>query len=210
MGLAFFAQRILTPRAHALQGLSGAPLGQTCFSTEGCLQVQGCDVSGAVICADNGIADDGALTCCLEEDGFCGADRHCCGELLCMGRGGDGCGAGRCRPPGWTEENASTESLSTCEGYITSTLAQLTPDIVWSLLASWGETTPEALALPDTCPWPVLPPESPWCIEDYCVDYVPVVHSENGAQFCYFRDPYYSAFPGVGIAEWICVPVFIT
>jgi len=80
---------------------AGTGLGGICTSTSECVQQQLCGVSGSVVCADNGIASDGQLNCCLNEEGLCGADFHCCGNLVCFGgddRGGDGCPSGRCRP----------------------------------------------------------------------------------------------------------------
>ncbi len=56
-------------------------LGATCTVTSQCSQT-----GGAVVCGDNGYADDGALNCCRNEGGACfdvtySAD--CCGGLYC-------------------------------------------------------------------------------------------------------------------------------
>jgi len=58
------------------------PLGATCASTSQCSQV-----GGPVVCADNGIAADGALNCCRTAGGACTAandSASCCGGLLCV------------------------------------------------------------------------------------------------------------------------------
>lgn len=54
------------------------PLGGTCSSVSQCLR----DLMGTTICGDNGIAEDGALTCC-RTSGCCVVDADCCGDLLC-------------------------------------------------------------------------------------------------------------------------------
>ncbi len=60
----------------------GLPLGSACASSAECA-VSG---NGAVICASNEIASDGALNCCLVEGGYCGADSSvCCGDSFCVG-----------------------------------------------------------------------------------------------------------------------------
>jgi hypothetical protein len=53
-------------------------LGEQCTATDECSQE-----GGAVSCADNGIASDGALNCCRYEGGTCGGGSHCCGGLDC-------------------------------------------------------------------------------------------------------------------------------
>jgi len=73
------------------------PLGGACSVSSECSQVQGCYSAGPIICADNGTAEDGPLNCCLGEGGLCGNSAHCCGSLLCLDTGGDGCGAGLCQ-----------------------------------------------------------------------------------------------------------------
>ena len=72
------------------------PLGGACSASSECSQFQGCYDAGPIACADNGIAEDGPLNCCLGEGGLCGNNSHCCGSLLCLDMGGDGCGAGVC------------------------------------------------------------------------------------------------------------------
>lgn len=81
---------------------TGIRLGGSCNATGDCSQMQPCGGYGSVICADNGLSDDGALNCCMNEGGQCGGDAHCCGGLFCVGGGGDGCGAGVCRYPSTT------------------------------------------------------------------------------------------------------------
>jgi hypothetical protein len=77
---------------------SNIPLGGACTASSECSQFQGCYDSGPITCADNGIAEDGPLNCCLGEGGLCGNNSHCCGSLLCLDTAGDGCGAGLCLP----------------------------------------------------------------------------------------------------------------
>lgn len=89
-------------RGSAAAQATQSPLGGVCRATGDCRQRQGCEVPGSVVCADNGLSGDGALNCCLNEGGLCGVDAHCCGGLLCLGGGGDGCGAGRCGIPSST------------------------------------------------------------------------------------------------------------
>ena len=73
------------------------PLGGVCSASSECSQFQGCYDAGPITCADNGIAEDGPRNCCLGEGGLCGSNAHCCGSLLCLDTGGDGCGAGVCQ-----------------------------------------------------------------------------------------------------------------
>jgi hypothetical protein len=53
-------------------------LGGQCAATGECSQA-----GGAVSCADNGIASDGALNCCRYEGGGCATGSQCCGGLDC-------------------------------------------------------------------------------------------------------------------------------
>jgi hypothetical protein len=73
------------------------PLGGACSVSSECSQFQGCYDFGPITCEDNGIAEDGPFNCCLGEGGLCGDDAHCCGALLCLDTGDDGCGAGTCQ-----------------------------------------------------------------------------------------------------------------
>jgi hypothetical protein len=84
----------------------GIPLGGRCELSSECSQYQGCYETGPILCADNGIAADGPLNCCLGEGGLCGGDAHCCGGLLCLDTGGDGCGAGTCQVGSATKPTA--------------------------------------------------------------------------------------------------------
>lgn len=58
----------------------GLAPGASCSSTTQCSQV-----GGATVCADNGIADDGALNCCRQEGGACASPNGCCGVFQCIG-----------------------------------------------------------------------------------------------------------------------------
>lgn len=51
------------------------PLGGTCTSSSQC--------GGNAICADNGLASDGPLNCCLTEVSTCTSDVDCCAGLIC-------------------------------------------------------------------------------------------------------------------------------
>lgn len=64
-------------------GGSSFPTGAPCSSTSQCSQA-----GGSVVCADNGIAADGALNCCRTTGGACTAANDsagCCGGLVCVG-----------------------------------------------------------------------------------------------------------------------------
>ena len=54
------------------------PLGSYCTSVSQCSQA-----GGTVLCADNGVASDGALNCCRTEGGACSGSAGCCGGLVC-------------------------------------------------------------------------------------------------------------------------------
>ena len=54
-------------------------LGSSCSSTTQCSQS-----GGSVVCADNGVADDGARNCCRNQGGNCTAPNQCCGSLNCV------------------------------------------------------------------------------------------------------------------------------
>lgn len=60
---------------------SGVYPGGACSSTTQCIQDAG-DL--AVICADNGIAEDGGLNCCRNEGGGCADGAGCCAAFLCV------------------------------------------------------------------------------------------------------------------------------
>lgn len=85
-------------------------VGDMCDATPECVA----SVLGTVICADNGVAEDGPLNCCFERGGICydGPDSLCCGSLSCI----DGvCGGGeffRTRYPG----AACTSSVQCSQG----------------------------------------------------------------------------------------------
>lgn len=66
-------------------------LGGACTATTQCAQDP---FDLAVICGDNGIAEDGALNCCRNAGGGCGGGSGCCGALLCTN--------GVCTTPGET------------------------------------------------------------------------------------------------------------
>jgi hypothetical protein len=169
---------------HAQTGpFAGISLGGACTEAAECAQVQACNVPGPVMCADNGLVDDGRLTCCLAEGGFCFETAHCCAGLECTGGGGDNCGAGTCQPPSWASRGAA------CDAHAASILAQLPTSSAYSILSTWGQSTPKLLGLPAHCPWPALPPESPWCTPDVCVDDIPLEHADDGSTYCYWFDP---------------------
>ena len=76
--------------------------GAACTATGQCSQA-----GGTTICADNGIATDGALNCCRNAGGVCWNGAGCCAGLLCVngicgGDAGSGGGAGGELPPGST------------------------------------------------------------------------------------------------------------
>jgi len=66
--------------------------GDECTSSAQCVA----SVTGTVICADNGVAEDGPLNCCYDAGSICydGPDSHCCSGTPCI----DGiCGGGEFR-----------------------------------------------------------------------------------------------------------------
>ena len=69
----------------------GLAPGATCTSTSQCSQT-----GGAVTCADNGIASDGALNCCRGGGGVCTAGNQCCGTFVCADNGISGDGSLNC------------------------------------------------------------------------------------------------------------------
>jgi hypothetical protein len=83
---------------------AGAPgslgLGAICNTQADCAA----SASGTVVCADNGIEEDGILNCCLQEGGVCnGVDSYCCGDLFCVDgvcTAGGGTASGGDLPPG--------------------------------------------------------------------------------------------------------------
>ena len=170
--------------ARAQSGLfAGIELGGTCTETPACAQVQACNVPGQVLCADNGMVEDGLLTCCLGEGGYCVDATHCCAGMACVGHSDDACGAGTCQFNAWVSTNPG------CDAYLASVLAQLPPSTAYSILSTWGQSTPALVALPAHCGWPALPPESPWCTPDFCTDRIPLEHSDDGLEYCYWYDP---------------------
>ena len=162
---------------------AGVALGGACTDAAACAQVQVCNVPGVVLCADNGLVDDGRLTCCVPEGGFCLDATQCCAGLECRGEAVEGCGAGTCQPPPWTSRSAA------CDAQVAAILAQLSVSSAYAILGSWGQSTPELFSLPAHCPWPALPPESPWCTPQVCVDDIPLEHSDDGLGYCYWYDP---------------------
>jgi hypothetical protein len=70
-----------------------------------------------------------------------------------------------------------------------ATLASIPPGVAYRALGAWGDTTPGWLGLPAHCPWPALPPESPWCTAYSCTDDITVVHSDDGLDYCYQSGP---------------------
>lgn len=83
-GLAGAALALLGRRPAAVRGREGAvALGGACDADAQCNQLNQGGVP--VVCRDNGIAADGPLNCCLEENAICGAGAQCCGALRCLG-----------------------------------------------------------------------------------------------------------------------------
>ena len=88
------------------------PLGAACTETSQCAQP---GTGGAVVCADNGIATDGALNCCRNAGGACTAGANCCAGFLCV--------AGICSsstpppppPPAGLPLGSSCTSASQCD-----------------------------------------------------------------------------------------------
>lgn len=58
---------------------SGLRLGSACTTTSECSQT-----GGSVVCADNGVAEDGAKNCCRNTGGACGSDLECCSGAFCI------------------------------------------------------------------------------------------------------------------------------
>lgn len=66
------------------------PPNAACTTPAQCLQT-----NGAVrACADNGIADDGSLNCCVVDGGACGSDADCCGAGTCGAAPFNSCSGG--------------------------------------------------------------------------------------------------------------------
>ncbi|MDQ3411715.1 MAG: hypothetical protein M3509_06295 [Chloroflexota bacterium] len=64
--------------------------GTACNSTGECSQA-----GGSVVCADNGVATDGALNCCRAAGGGCSSSAGCCAGLQCV----SGACSGAAAPP---------------------------------------------------------------------------------------------------------------
>jgi hypothetical protein len=66
-------------------------LGASCSATSECSQS-----GGSVVCASNGLSDDGAKNCCRNSGGACSTDLQCCAGYYCInGRcGGEQSGGG--------------------------------------------------------------------------------------------------------------------
>ena len=178
----FLTGRMRSTRAQT-GPFAGTALGGSCPDAAACAQVQACNIPGSVLCADNGLVDDGRLTCCLPEGGFCFDAAHCCAGLECVGGGSDDCGAGQCQPAPWASRSAA------CDAHAASILAQLPRSSAYEILDSWGQSTPDRLGLPAYCPWPALPPEPPWCTPEGCVEDIPLEHADDGRAYCYWYDP---------------------
>jgi hypothetical protein len=168
---------------------AGIDLGGSCIEPAECAQVQACNVPGSVRCAENALVADGRLTCCLPEGGFCLDASHCCAGLECAGDALAGCGAGTCQLPPWASRSAA------CDAYVATRLAQLPAINAYAILGSWGPSTPDLLGLPAYCPWPALPPESPWCTPEACVEDIPLEHTDDGLGYCYWYDPVLAGEP---------------
>jgi len=87
-------RRVLVGIASTVVALAGSARGRRAAAQESSVGIGGgCSASGqciqdpndlAVVCADNGIATDGALNCCRNAGGGCGGGAGCCGALLCI------------------------------------------------------------------------------------------------------------------------------
>jgi hypothetical protein len=206
--LAASAALLVTGRARSAPAQTGPfigiPLGGSCTDATECAQVQACTVPGSVTCADNGLVAGGPLTCCLPDGGFCLDAAHCCAGLDCVGHAVEGCGAGRCQPSPWASRSAA------CDAYVATRLAQLPTSSAYTILGSWGQSTPDLLGLPVYCPWPALPPESPWCSPEACVEDIPLEHADDGLGYCYWYDPELAGDPEDQLdsprrrAKWRC------
>lgn len=132
----------------------GIPLGGTCADTSECSQFQGCSASAPILCAENGFAEDGPLNCCLSAGGLCGDDRHCCGGLLCLDSGGDGCGAGTC------QIGNGTSTSGDCTTQEPASTAPMPGSVPSGLHRSWTAEEPANMfAWPGSCHglvWPSL------------------------------------------------------
>lgn len=184
-----------------LTAASQLPPGSSCTAAEQC------DAShGPIDCAENGSSDDGERNCCGHEGAVCfnPDNSDCCGNLTCVGTPT----GNQCQSVDATEPSADAELYAACDAYLASLFANLGDDVVWVLLDSWSSDTADYLQLPEQCPWPVLPPESPWCTSDgFCRDSTPLEHSDDGTQFCYFRDPAYASSAYYGDFGWSCVSI---
>jgi hypothetical protein len=80
---------------------SGLALGASCTSTSQCAQT-----GGSVVCADNGVAEDGARNCCRNTGGACRSDLECCAGALCIN--------GRCGGSGTTDSSSNLAPGAAC------------------------------------------------------------------------------------------------
>ncbi len=81
------------------------PPGSYCTATSQCSQA-----GGPAICADNGLASDGALNCCRTAGGVCDSSAVCCSGLLCAGGVCSGNGA----PAGTVQLGAACTATTDC------------------------------------------------------------------------------------------------
>ena len=72
----------LAARAGAARSQGVVALGGPCASAQECRQPEEGMWQEPVVCADNGFASDGELSCCVN-DGCCLTDADCCGDLRC-------------------------------------------------------------------------------------------------------------------------------
>ena len=68
-----------TPTPAPAPGGTGLGLGAECTSTSQCTQT-----GGSVVCASNGVPEDGAKNCCRNTGGSCASDLQCCASLYCV------------------------------------------------------------------------------------------------------------------------------
>jgi hypothetical protein len=86
-------------------------------------------------------------------------------------------------------------ALTACESWVAGIPGQLPPDVRSGYLSSWFSLTAEGLGLPEGCERPFLPPETPWCFDDWSrswgIDSLTIVHMESASMrwFCFWMEP---------------------
>jgi hypothetical protein len=110
--------------------------------------------------------------------------------------------------------------LTQCEAWVAASLAQLVPGVASAKLGNWNNTARDFFSVPAECPWPMLPPESPWCVGNpeeggWCVEAPHLYHTDDGLGYCYWWTPEWAGVrPGGDFVSssgprWICAyPTF--